>query len=616
MIRSVRTSARRTAGAEPTPRRRSATARGLAQTAERVDRVVGWSRLWSPVGLAVLVGLRSQLRAYNLVDTGRPGARLPVGTPDEHRARSVDGTYNDLGEPRAGSAGSRFGRNVPLPRTAPENADDICEPNPRLVSRRLLTRREFRPATTLNLLAAAWIQFEVHDWFNHAPQAGNPWRIRLPDGDDWPHDPMTFARTAVDPTGPDDQPPVFASTVSHWWDGSQIYGETADYAESIRTHDGGRIALDDVGLPPVETEALLDPNGQAANFWVGLALLHSLFLREHNAIANRLASAYPAMTDQQLYDTARLVNAASMAKIHTVDWTPAIIAHPTTVAAMRGNWFGLLGERMSGRIARFTDNEILSGIPGSATADNGVPFSLTEEFVAVYRMHPLLPDTVAFRSGLDDRVVARHAMADLLAADVRRHLTSNTAADLLYSFGRAHPGELSLHNFPRSLQNLARPDGTPIDLATVDIMRVRERGVPRYNDFRRALRMAPVTTFRELTGDDATATELAEIYGDIERLDLMIGLYAEAKPPGFGFSDTAFRIFILMASRRLSCDRFFTSDFRPEVYTEVGMAWVRKSSMRSVLLRHHPILTPALRSVANPFAPWRSAAASREDRSP
>lgn len=109
---------------------------------------------------------------------------------------------------------------------------------------------------------------------------------------------------------------------------------------------------------------------------------------------------------------------------------------------------------------------------------------------------------------------------------------------------------------------------------------------------------------------------MAEIYGDIEPLDLMIGLYAEAKPPGFGFSDTAFRIFILMASRRLSCDRFFTSDFRPEVYTEVGMAWVRNSSMRSVLLRHHTILTPALRSVANPFAPWRSAAASREDRSP
>ena len=82
----------------------------------------------------------------------------------------------------------------------------------------------------------------------------------------------------------------------------------------------------------------------AGNFWVGLALLHSLFMREHNAICDRLHAEYPQLADQELYDKARLVNAALMAKIHTVDWTPAIIAHPTTVLGMRTNWYGLLGE--------------------------------------------------------------------------------------------------------------------------------------------------------------------------------------------------------------------------------------------------------------------------------
>ena len=53
------------------------------------------------------------------------------------------------------------------------------------------------------------------------------------------------------------------------------------------------------------------------------------------------------MSDQELYDKARLVNAALMAKIHTVDWTPAIIAHPTTVLALRTNWYGLLGEHLA-----------------------------------------------------------------------------------------------------------------------------------------------------------------------------------------------------------------------------------------------------------------------------
>jgi hypothetical protein len=104
------------------------------------------------------------------------------------------------------------------------------------------------------------------------------------------------------------------------------------------------------------------------------------------------------------------------------------------------------------------------------------------------------------------------------------------------------------------------------------------------------------------------AQQLRRIYGDVERVDTMIGMYAEKKPKGFGFSDTAFRIFILMASRRLESDRFFTRDYRPEVYTREGLDWVENNSMRTLLLRHFPELAPALEGVANPFAPWNRAA--------
>src|SRR5690606_38029141 len=92
--------------------------------------------------------------------------------------------------------------------------------------------------------------------------------------------------------------------------------------------------------------------------------------------------------------------------------------------------------------------------------------------------------------------------------------------------------------------------------------------------------------------------------GDIERVDAMVGMYAEPPPRGFGFSETAFRIFILMASRRLKSDRFFTTDFTPRVYTPEGMAWINDNDMTSVLLRHYPELTPALQDAKNAFAPW------------
>jgi hypothetical protein len=109
---------------------------------------------------------------------------------------------------------------------------------------------------------------------------------------------------------------------------------------------------------------------------------------------------------------------------------------------------------------------------------------------------------------------------------------------------------------------------------------------------------------------------MSRVYGgDIDRLDLMVGLYAEPVPKGFGFSDTAFRVFILMASRRLKSDRFFTSDYTPQMYTQTGLDWIEENSMKSVLLRHFPELEPSLGHVENAFEPWPRVAATRRPTS-
>jgi len=93
-------------------------------------------------------------------------------------------------------------------------------------------------------------------------------------------------------------------------------------------------------------------------------------------------------------------------------------------------------------------------------------------------------------------------------------------------------------------------------------------------------------------------------------VDTIVGMFAEKKPAGFGFSDTAFRIFILMASRRLNSDRYFTEDFNADVYTQLGMDWVQGTTMTDVLLRHYPQLRRSVRGVSNAFAPWPGAGRS------
>jgi hypothetical protein len=581
----------------------------LTGTSTALDRLVGWDRLPRALGIVALVGIRSRLRRENLHDT-ETVAPLPRadGRPDRAlRARTLDGSFNDLETPHMGAIGARFGRNVPLEHTFPEPLPDLLEPSPRVVSRELLTRREFIPATTLNLLAGAWLQFEVHDWFSHGKNAADdPWEVELAADDPWQERPMRIPRTRRDPTSDDDPstPPTYVTADSHWWDASQIYGSDQGFADALRSGERGKLRLDERGLLPADLERHVDLEGVAANFWLGLALLHTLFTREHNAICDALHADNPSWSDEELYDRARLVNAALMAKIHTVEWTPAIIAHPTTRLAMNANWWGLVGERLTKRFGRLGRGEVLSGIPGSPTNHHAAPYSLTEEFVAVYRMHPLVPDEFTFRSLDGDGVLQERTFREIGALETRARLEEIGMANGLYSFGVSHPGAITLHNYPRFLQELERPDGTLLDLAAIDVLRVRERGVPRYNDFRQLFHKPRLRSFDELTPNGDWAEELRAVYGDVDRVDLMVGLYAEPLPKGFGFSDTAFRVFVLMASRRLKSDRFFTRDYTPDVYSPTGFRWVRDNTMRSVLLRHYPELEPALRGVENAFAPW------------
>ena len=102
--------------------------------------------------------------------------------------------------------------------------------------------------------------------------------------------------------------------------------------------------------------------------------------------------------------------------------------------------------------------------------------------------------------------------------------------------------------------------------------------MPRYNQFRRLLHKEPVNSFDELTDNPEWRKQIKQVYdNDLESVDLMTGLYAEPLPAGFGFSETAFRVFVLMASRRLKSDRFFTDDYRAEIYTEFGLEYSRRT---------------------------------------
>ncbi|KAJ4202014.1 hypothetical protein NW759_015482 [Fusarium solani] len=611
-----------------------------------VNTFIHWHKLPAWIGIFNLLALRYELRKKNLYDTypdaGSQGtvASCPMKDSKFISSRNSNGYFNDLSAPKMGCVGMRFGRNVPRDQTKPPSQKELLTPNPRVISERILARPdgEFKPAVIVNLLAAAWIQFQVHDWAQHMFDTRKETHIDIPlnPDDGWSDKKMAVPRTkkADDLSEQDAETPAYDNENTHWWDASQIYGSTEAETRELRakcekTHPGQLAVTVGDGeqfLPRGPDNIPL--TGFRQNWWLGLELLHTLFALEHNAIAKQLHLSNPTWPSDRIFDTARLVNCALMAKIHTVEWTPGILQHPTLQIAMDANWWGLLGEKLWHVFGRPFGNksEVLSGIPGSDVNHDNVPYSLTEEFVSVYRLHPLIPDNIAFFNVKDGQHEGTLPIKEVAFESARKPLEAKAEeeegdngrlgldfADVFYSFGVNYPGAIRAHNMPNFLRDLAIPkdkdfpEGRHLDLGAIDILRDRERGVPRYNAFRRLFHMPPARTFIELTGgDEKLAADLDEVYnGDIEAVDLLVGTLSEPLPEGFGFSDTAFRVFILMASRRIKSDRFLAGDgWCPEIYTHEGINWVQNNTMKDVLCRHFPELAGPLHNVKNAFAPW------------
>ncbi|MBV8293604.1 MAG: peroxidase [Mycobacterium sp.] len=592
------------------------------------------------LGVLILAYMRELLNAHNLKSTypagdlvafQKPGQRPPLGVS---HFRTADGSWNNLADPKEGAAFTRFLRNVDLAVTCPDKRPDT--PNPRDISRELLTRPigpdgqpDMKTVPFLNLLAASWIQFMNHDWINHGDTDPNAFiRVSLcakdPARRRYQQDELAIGKTQQDPTRQAQGEPACTSSineVTHWWDGSQIYGSDQATQDRLRSRSMGKMKLRDGSmLLPLEPSTDVEDTGFRRNWWVGLTMLHTLFVREHNAICDMLYDAYPTWDDNRLFNVARLINAAVMAKIHSIEWTPAILPNQALETGLNSNWYGLLTYKFRKDNARKTLSEInirnpeLGGIVGNPINRHDCAFGLSEEFVEVYRLHSLLPDTLELRRRGQQDIAEEVSLPATRQHGSVKTTNAYAMSDLFYSFGKQHPGALELNNYPRFMQELSVAGNPFLDIGTVDIVRARERGVPRYNQFRSQLGLTPIDSFDDLTDDPGVLAKLRTVYGGADRdnvadLDLLIGTLAETKrPTGFGFGETVFQIFIVSASRRLQADRFFTDSYNEDVYTPEGLRWIDRTDFKTVILRHYPELaSTGLANIKNAFEPWDEA---------
>jgi len=628
-----------------------------------------------------LSGRRQQLLDENLFDTGvspNPEINCDKVMKRVHRtaygecyfAKNVhhlsDKDKNLASQLRMGAVNERFGRNVNPDDVNKATKADLMKPSPLEISHKLLSRNGKQvDAPVINVLATAWLQAMNHDWFTHGKNSKTKsYDIDAHKSHGVYHDknmkiPATQTENEkeakLDPHGYDK---TFRNRVTHWWDASQIYGSDPATIKKVRSEYNskgrptgriladGKIAVDNKQRKLIYDERNLPVTGFHDNWWVGLELVHTLFHLEHNSIIDNVLKPLigkeicvasngkkvsKSACGEILFEKARMINSALMAKIHTAEWTPALLDNEMLHIGMRSNWYGMrevtgisipaLRAKVDGGI-----KHLISGLVGKKTLDlYSVPFTLTEEFVAVYRMHPLIPDTVTLRDAKSNKAGEKVSTHKMIFRQAKGTMEEHGSATWLNSFGTSFPGAMTLHNYPTWMNNFkaerntgtAHADAIEMDMGAVDIFRDRERGVPKYNDFRRALHLPEITSFEELTPNKDDVKVLKEIYdNDIENMDLLVGTLAEAdRYPGYAFGNTPFYIFALMASRRLMADPFFSDYYTKEYYTKDGLDHVQEQNMAAVIIRHFPefknrfygkkkVFPGDKMIVKNAFRPW------------
>ncbi|KAK9071708.1 hypothetical protein SSX86_008137 [Deinandra increscens subsp. villosa] len=123
-----------------------------------------WHRFPVFLGLAYLLARRHLHSQYSLLYVGRNDHVDAGFDPADFPYRTADGKFNDPSNETAGSVESFFGRNMP----PLHHKKGILKPNPMKVATKLLARKQFLDTgKQLNMIAASWIQFMIHDWMDH-----------------------------------------------------------------------------------------------------------------------------------------------------------------------------------------------------------------------------------------------------------------------------------------------------------------------------------------------------------------------------------------------------------------------------------------------------------------
>ena len=465
--------------------------------------------------------------------------------------RSIDGSGNNIADPGAGAAGSPYTRMV-----APNYADGSGAPSgngrpgARLISSTVADHTDFLPnGKGYSDFLWQWGQFVDHD-IDLTPTIDpeEPFDIEVPVGDQY-FDPGFVGSQTIAlnrsmysmVNGVREQ----LNLITSYIDGSNIYGSDDGLAMGLRTLDGtGRLKTSAGNLLPFNIDG--DPNvpddpddplfisgDERANEQVALTVMHTLFVREHNYWAMQIAAEDATLDGDRIYQLARVMVAAEMQAITYREFLPA-----------------LLGP---------------DAIPPYMGYQSGVDASIRNEFAAAaYRVgHTMLsPQLMRLDDQLEDiaegMLPLRDAFfnpAEVIDVGIEPYLRG-----LTWQYAQ----EVDCFVIDDVRNFLFGPPGAGgFDLASLNIQRGRDHGLPHYNAVRNAYGLPNILAFAEMTSDPVAQARLTDVYGTAADLDLWVAGLAEEHVPGAMVGETFWTILTDQFRALRDGDRFWYQNYLP-----------------------------------------------------
>lgn len=490
---------------------------------------------------------------------------------------SIDGTGNNLAHLTWGAAGSDLLRLAPAAyadgAAAPAGP---ARPSPRLISDTVAAQTTDVPNhRSMSDWVYGWGQFLDHD-IDLTPPGSTPFNVPVPTGDPF-FDPsgtgtqvIYFNRSQFDPatgtstSNPRQQP----NAITAFIDGSVVYGADPTRAAALRTFSGGKLLTSAGDLLPFNTAGLpnandahIFPNSQLflagdvrANENSELSAIQTLFVREHNRLANLMAQADPTLTDEQIYQRARQIVVAEIQVITYKEFLPALLGSNALKP--------YTGYKRDVNPGIATEFSTAAYRVGHTLLNGDIKFldnSGTEIQPAVNLRDAFFNPTVLEQAGIDP-------ILKYLATDTAQEVDTKVIDDVRnFLFGPPGAGGL--------------------DLASLNIQRGRDHGLADYNTTRAAYGLPKVTSFAQITSDPTLQAKLQQLYGNVNNIDLWVGGLAEDHVSGASVGPTFQRIMVDQFERLRDGDRFWYA----RIFSGADLATLEHTTLADILKRNTTI---------------------------